>query len=180
MALLDKDGFIHFWSKLKAKLATKADSVHTHTKSQITDFPTSMPASDVYSWAKASSKPSYAISEISELQSALDGKSSTSHNHDERYSKILVRKTATMHYEYDNDDGEYWGYPILPALNIGEVAIGVATATQGGWWGSASISGGGTYVVGLSEIKSAGISYTGGGHSMNKGDTISFRYERIS
>lgn len=42
-----------------------AASSHTHTKSQITDFPTSMPASDVYSWAKASSKPSYSWSEIS-------------------------------------------------------------------------------------------------------------------
>lgn len=41
-----------------------AESTHTHTKSQITDFPTSMPASDVYSWAKASSKPSYTASEV--------------------------------------------------------------------------------------------------------------------
>lgn len=42
-----------------------AASTHTHSKSQITDFPTSMPASDVYGWAKASSKPSYSWSEIS-------------------------------------------------------------------------------------------------------------------
>lgn len=42
-----------------------AASTHTHSKSQITDFPTSMPASDVYAWAKASSKPSYSWSEIS-------------------------------------------------------------------------------------------------------------------
>ena len=42
-----------------------AASSHTHTKSQITDFPTSMPASDVYAWAKQSSKPSYSWSEIS-------------------------------------------------------------------------------------------------------------------
>lgn len=41
-----------------------AASTHTHTKAQITDFPSSLPASDVYSWAKASSKPSYAWSEI--------------------------------------------------------------------------------------------------------------------
>lgn len=38
---------------------------HTHTKSQITDFPTSMPASDVYSWAKAATKPTYTAAEIS-------------------------------------------------------------------------------------------------------------------
>lgn len=42
-----------------------AASSHTHTKAQITNFPTSMPASDVYSWAKQSSKPSYTISEVS-------------------------------------------------------------------------------------------------------------------
>ena len=41
-----------------------ATSGHTHTKSQITDFPTSMPASDVYSWAKAATKPSYNFGEI--------------------------------------------------------------------------------------------------------------------
>lgn len=38
--------------------------VHTHKKSDITDFPTSLPASDVYGWAKASSKPSYTKSEV--------------------------------------------------------------------------------------------------------------------
>ena len=41
-----------------------AASSHTHTKAQITDFPTSMPASDVYAWAKAPTKPSYTKSEI--------------------------------------------------------------------------------------------------------------------
>ena len=46
---------------------------HTHTKSQITDFPTSMPASDVYSWAKASSKPTYTYSEV--------GAAAASHTH---------------------------------------------------------------------------------------------------
>lgn len=52
-------------TEMNSKLSGKANSSHTHTKSQITDFPTSMPASDVYSWAKASSKPSYSWSEIS-------------------------------------------------------------------------------------------------------------------
>ena len=52
-------------SEVNSKLSGKANSSHTHTKSQITDFPSSMPASDVYAWAKASSKPSYSWSEIS-------------------------------------------------------------------------------------------------------------------
>lgn len=46
-------------------LIDAAPSSHTHTRSQITDFPSSMPASDVYAWAKASTKPSYSWSEIS-------------------------------------------------------------------------------------------------------------------
>ena len=51
-------------TEVSAGMSGKADSGHTHTKSQITDFPTSLPASDVYAWAKAKSKPSYSWSEI--------------------------------------------------------------------------------------------------------------------
>lgn len=54
-------------------LIEAAPSSHTHTKSQITDFPSSMPASDVYAWAKASSKPSYSYSEV--------GAAAASHTH---------------------------------------------------------------------------------------------------
>lgn len=52
------------WSGVTGKPSTYTPSGHTHTKSQITDFPTSMPASDVSAWAKASSKPSYTKSEV--------------------------------------------------------------------------------------------------------------------
>lgn len=45
-------------------LASYSKTGHTHTVSNITDFPSSMPASDVPSWAKQSSKPSYSQSEI--------------------------------------------------------------------------------------------------------------------
>ena len=51
-------------SEINTKLNAKANSSHTHTKAQITDFPTSMPASDVYAWAKQPSKPSYTASEV--------------------------------------------------------------------------------------------------------------------
>lgn len=56
---------------LYTALAGKAASVHTHTKSQISDFPTSMPASDVYAWAKAATKPGYSYSEISGTPASL-------------------------------------------------------------------------------------------------------------
>ena len=61
MALLDDKGLTYFVGKLKGMFAPKS---HTHTKSQITDFPKSMPASDVSAWAKAASKPSYTKAEI--------------------------------------------------------------------------------------------------------------------
>lgn len=44
--------------------ALVATDIPTLTKSKISDFPSSMPASDVYSWAKASTKPSYSKSEV--------------------------------------------------------------------------------------------------------------------
>lgn len=49
---------------LKTLVDGKAPASHKHTKSQITDFPTSMPASDVYPWAKAATKPSYTKAEV--------------------------------------------------------------------------------------------------------------------
>lgn len=52
------------WSGVTGKPSTFTPSTHTHTKSQITDFPTSMPASDVSAWAKAATKPTYTKSEV--------------------------------------------------------------------------------------------------------------------
>ena len=52
------------WGNITGKPSTYPPSAHTHTKSQISDFPSSLPASDVYAWAKAKSKPSYSKSEI--------------------------------------------------------------------------------------------------------------------
>lgn len=49
---------------LKTLVDGKAPTSHKHTKSQITDFPSSMPASDVYAWAKAATKPSYTKAEV--------------------------------------------------------------------------------------------------------------------
>ncbi len=60
----------------------RTPKAHTHTKSQITDFPTSMPASDVYAWAKASTKPSYAWNEIGSKPSTF---TPSAHTHDDRY-----------------------------------------------------------------------------------------------
>lgn len=67
------DGF----DELNSDLDKKAATGHKHTKTDITDFPSSMPASDVYAWAKAATKPSYTASEV--------GAATSSHTHDDRY-----------------------------------------------------------------------------------------------
>lgn len=53
------------WNYIKGK-ADKVYSAlgHKHTKAEITDFPSSMPANDVQAWAKAKTKPSYSKSEV--------------------------------------------------------------------------------------------------------------------
>lgn len=58
---LDSAGLTHLLEKTNAKFSKLG---HTHTKAEITDFPTSMPASDVYAWAKAPTKPSYSKGEV--------------------------------------------------------------------------------------------------------------------
>ena len=53
------------WEYIKTKAQDFfAAKNHKHKKADITDFPTSMPASDVYPWAKAAKKPSYTKAEI--------------------------------------------------------------------------------------------------------------------
>lgn len=60
-------------TQISNAVENKSDTGHKHTKSDITDFPTSMPASDVSAWAKASTKPTYTYSEV--------GAAAASHNH---------------------------------------------------------------------------------------------------
>lgn len=53
------------WEYIKTKAQDFfAAKNHQHGKADITDFPTSMPASDVYPWAKAATKPSYTKAEV--------------------------------------------------------------------------------------------------------------------
>ena len=64
------------WTKISLGKISKEG--HTHIVSDITDFPESMPASDVHEWAKAETKPTYQKSEIIGLQEALNGKADLS------------------------------------------------------------------------------------------------------
>lgn len=51
-------------SEVNNLLNGKSDNGHKHVKADVTDFPTSMPASDVYAWAKAATKPTYTSAEV--------------------------------------------------------------------------------------------------------------------
>ena len=62
----------------------RTPKAHTHKKSEISDFPTSMPASDVPAWAKATNKPSYTASEV--------GASPSNHNHAGTYEPAFTKK----------------------------------------------------------------------------------------
>lgn len=55
-------------SDIIAKLNDTPAKGHTHTKKDITDFPESMPASDVYDWAKQPNKPTYTAGEVGALR----------------------------------------------------------------------------------------------------------------
>ena len=66
-----------------------ADAVHTHKWSDITDHPTSLPASDVYSWAKATTKPSYTWNEIAGKPSSF-----TPASHTHLWANITDRPTS--------------------------------------------------------------------------------------
>ena len=71
---------------------------HTHTKSQITDFPSSMPASDVAAWAKAAAKPSYGWTEIT-------GKPSTFAPSTHSHPKSQITDMPTKLSQFTNDSG---------------------------------------------------------------------------
>lgn len=76
-----------------------AADIPSLTKSKISDFPSSMPASDVYAWAKASTKPTYSWGEITGKPSTF---TPSSHTH---YSLNTIgdqRSTATTPNSYSN------------------------------------------------------------------------------
>lgn len=94
------------WNAIGDKPSTFTPSSHTHTKSQITDFPSSMPASDVYAWAKASSKPSYSWSEITGKPSFATVATSGSYNDLSNRPSIPSAETAATIMSKINSQSE--------------------------------------------------------------------------
>lgn len=86
-------GHKHLWADITNKPSTFAPSAHKHVKADITDFPTSLPASDVSAWAKAASKPSYGWSEITGKPSTF---TPSSHTHGQYYDSGVSRSANTV------------------------------------------------------------------------------------
>lgn len=90
------------WEAIQSKPSTFTPAEHTHTVSQITDFPTSMPASDVSAWAKAPTKPTYTASEI--------GAAAADHTHSQYATTDSLESTVNdftdaLNAKLDNPSG---------------------------------------------------------------------------
>ena len=107
------------WKYIKTKAQDFfAAKTHQHGKADITDFPTSMPASDVYPWAKAATKPSYTKAEVGlgKVDNTADAdktvkRATTSGTADSANSvawKNVRDKPTTFPVEAHNHDDRYY------------------------------------------------------------------------
>lgn len=139
------------WSGVTGKPSTFTPSTHTHTKSQITDFPTSMPASDVYAWAKASTKPSYTKAEVGlgNVNNTADADKSVKYatsagtatnvaggaanTTNEKYRHVWFSDSATETARAYNDALKYDPKSNTMTVNISGSAASAATASSVAW-----------------------------------------------
>ena len=138
----------------------KAPVQHTHTKSQITDFPTSLPASDVSAWAKASTKPTYTASEV--------GAAPTSHTHTK--SQITDLTDYTLPKATKTTLG---GVKVGDGLSIttdGTLSANAVSGEPDEYLKSASISGNELTLVKKDNTTITFIPTTGGGGSAERVD----------
>lgn len=70
-------------------------------------YPTTLPASDVYSWAKASTKPTYTASEVGALPASTSIPANTSDlNNDSGFKKITISSSEPT--SSDGSNGDIW------------------------------------------------------------------------
>lgn len=120
-----------------------AADIPSITKGKITDFPTSLPASDVYAWAKASSKPSYSWSEIGSKPSTF---TPSSHNHS--YLTLYGGRPANINFSTStNGTGAMFHFVATSSTKTGKPpedsnVLQMNWDSNGGWDTQFAISNG--------------------------------------
>lgn len=94
----------------------KAEKVHSHTVSEITDFPESLPASDVYDWAKQEEKPSYTYEEVGALSSSTHIPSTLSEMKSDETHRTVSDKEKETWNNKSNFSGEYSDLKNIPEI----------------------------------------------------------------
>lgn len=123
--------------------ALVAADIPSITKSKITDFPSSLPASDVYAWAKASSKPSYSWGEITGKPSTF---TPSSHNHS--YLTLYGSRPANINFSTStNGAGAMFHFVATSSTKTGKPPEGSNVLqmnwdNNGGWDTQFAISNG--------------------------------------
>lgn len=148
----------HDWASVTGKPSTFTPSTHTHTVSQVTDFPSQTGNSGkmlttngtalswvtppsgggggAVDWADILNKPStfapsthtHAISDVTNLQTTLDGKSATTHTHD--WASITGKPTTFTPATHSHTWTEITGKPTTFTPSAHSHAISDVTGLQ--------------------------------------------------
>jgi len=122
-------------------LKYKTDTGHKHKKADITDFPSELPASDVYDWAKQPDKPAYSWSEIGNKPSTFPP---SSHNHSYLplsggtvNGMVCHEQGMTVHTTHNTNSSEYaagYRFGKIADIKIQASYIGSATIIMDFRW----------------------------------------------
>lgn len=94
----------------------KAKKVHTHLVADITDFPTSLPASDVHDWAKAETKPTYTHDEVGALSSSTHIPSTLEEMTDDQNHRTVSDTEKETWNNKSEFSGEYSDLKNIPKI----------------------------------------------------------------
>lgn len=95
---------------------TKAKKVHMHLVADITDFPTSLPASDVHDWAKAETKPTYTHEEVGALSSSTHIPSTLEEMTDDQNHRTVSDAEKETWNKKSEFSGEYSDLKNIPEI----------------------------------------------------------------
>lgn len=95
---------------------TKAEKVHKHLVADITDFPTSLPASDVHDWAKAETKPTYTHEEVGALSSSTHIPSTLEEMTDDQNHRTVSDAEKETWNNKSEFSGEYSDLKNIPEI----------------------------------------------------------------